>query len=224
MMNSKLTLKLQKRTVLGKKVKTLRQNGIVPVSLYGKKVENISGSVDLATFETIYDHAGETQIVYVSVEGDSTERPVLISDVQIHPVTDVILHVDLRQVDLKEKIEADIPIVLVGESPAVKESGASIVQSINEIRVEALPTELPEKFEVDISVLKAVGDVIRLSDLTIDLSKIELKVDDKTSVIVSANEQQKEEVVVAPVAATPEVVSTEGGAATPASPESPKTV
>ena len=220
MMNSKLTLKLQKRTITGKKVKNLRKTGIVPVSLYGKKIENISGSVDLASFEALYEHAGETQIVYLSLEGETTERPVIISNVQLHPVHDTVMHVDLRQVDLKEKIEADIPVVLVGESPAVKESGASIVQSINAIRVEALPTDLPEKFEVDISSLKVIGDVIRLSDLSLDHSKIELKIEDKSSVIVSANEQQKEEVVEAPVSVAPETVPTPEAAEVVESPKS----
>lgn len=228
-MNSKLTLKVQKRSVTGKKVKNLRKAGTVPVSLYGKKIENVSGSVDLASFEPLYEHAGETQIVYVNVEGETSERPAIISNVQLHPVHDTIMHVDLRQVDLKEKIEADIPVVLVGESPAVKEAGASLVQLINEIRVEALPTNLPERFEVDITSLKAIGDVIRISDLTIDQSKVEMKVEDKSSIIVSANEQQKEEVIEAPaVAATPVASDATPDGTTPvasdATPTSPKTV
>ena len=219
MMNSKITLKLQKRDITGKKVQSLRDAGVIPVSLYGKKIKNVSASVTLTSFESVFETAGETQIVYINLEGEDIERPVIISDIQLHPVTDKILHVDFRQVDLKEKLEADIPLELIGESPAVKEFGANIIQLINEIRVEALPTDLPEKIEIDISLLKAIGDVIRISDLKIDTSKVELKVEDLSSVIVSASEQQKEEeVVVAPVPVTGAPVAPD------VTPESPKAV
>jgi large subunit ribosomal protein L25 len=224
MMNSKLTLKLQKRDITGKKVQSLRDAGIIPVSLYGKKVENVSASVNLTAFDTVFQNAGETQIIYISLDGETVERPVIISDVQLHPVTDKILHVDFRQVDLKEKLEADIPLELTGESPAVKEFGANIIQLINEIRVEALPTDLPEKIEIDISLLKAIGDVIRISDLKIDTNKIELKVEDLSSVIVSASEQQKEEVVEAPVVAIPVEGAAPVVATTTEVPKSPKAV
>lgn len=224
MMNSKITLKLQKRDITGKKVRSLRDAGVIPVSLYGKKVENVSASVSLASFESVFQNAGETQIVYVSLDGETAERPVIISDVQLHPVTDKILHVDFRQVDLKEKLEADIPLELIGESPAVKEFSANIIQLINEIRVEALPTDLPEKIEIDISLLRAIGDVIRISDLKIDTSKVELKVEDLSSVIVSASEQQKEEVVAAPVVVPVEGVAPPIVAPTPETVKSPKAV
>lgn len=218
MMNSKITLKLQKRDITGKKVQALRGAGVIPVSLYGKKIKNVSASVTLTSFESVFETAGETQIVYINLEGEDIERPVIISDIQLHPVTDKILHVDFRQVDLKEKLEADIPLELIGESPAVKEFGANIIQLINEIRVEALPTDLPEKIEIDISLLKAIGDVIRISDLKIDTSKVEIKVEDLSSVIVSASEQQKEEEVVAPVPVTGAPVASD------VTPESPKPV
>lgn len=218
MMNSKITLKLQKRDITGKKVQSLRDAGVIPVSLYGKKIKNVSASVTLTSFESVFETAGETQIVYINLEGEDIERPVIISDIQLHPVTDKILHVDFRQVDLKEKLEADIPLELIGESPAVKEFGANIIQLINEIRVEALPTDLPEKIEIDISLLKAIGDVIRISDLKIDTSKVEIKVEDLSSVIVSASEQQKEEEVVAPVPVTGAPVAPD------VTPESPKPV
>lgn len=223
-MSSKITLKLQKRDITGKKVRSLRDAGVIPVSLYGKKVENVSASVSLASFESVFQNAGETQIVYVNLDGETAERPVIISDVQLHPVTDKILHVDFRQVDLKEKLEADIPLELIGESPAVKEFSANIIQLINEIRVEALPTDLPEKIEIDISLLRAIGDVIRISDLKIDASKVELKVEDLSSVIVSASEQQKEEVVAAPVVVPVEGVAPPIVAPTPETVKSPKAV
>lgn len=207
-MNQKITLSVSPRQIIGRQVKTLRAKGLIPATIFGKGVKSQSVQIDHKTFLPVLESAGETQVVYVTVGEEKSDRPVLITDVQYHPTSDTIVHVDLRQVNLKEKIEAEIPLVLINESPAVKESNASIIQSLSEVRVEALPTDLPEHIDVDISTLRQIGDVIKVSDLKIDRTKIEIQ-DDLDSVIVSASQQQEEQV-------EPVVTTTAEGVAAPA--------
>lgn len=198
---TKITLSLEQRKILGKKVKALRKQGIIPANIFGNKIKSTPVQVKSTIFRPIYAKAGETQIVYVQVQGEKTDRPVLLTNISYDPMTGDVLHVDLRQVNLKEKVVANIPIELVGESPAVKDIQATLITSLDEIEVEALPTDLPDHFTVDVSTLKALGDSIKVSDLNIDRTKIEVKVDLET-VIVTVAGQQKEEVIVAPVVET----------------------
>lgn len=197
----KITLSIEQRKILGKKVKNLRKQGIIPANIFGNKVKSTAVQIKSTAFRPVYNQAGETQIVYVQVSSEKEERPVLLTNVSYDPMTGDVLHVDLRQVNLKEKVTANIPVELVGESPAVKDIQATLITSLDEIEVEALPTDLPDHFTVDVSVLKNLGDVIKVSDLDIDHTKIEVKVDLET-VIVTVAGQQKEEVVVAPVVET----------------------
>ncbi|MBI1872198.1 50S ribosomal protein L25, partial [Candidatus Collierbacteria bacterium] len=110
---AKLTLKLDKRTITGKKVKKLRRQGMVPANIFGKDIKSLAVSAKLTDFQKVYQDAGETQIVTLEVKGDEKERPTLITNVQHNPITNEVLHVDFRQVDLKEKITANIPVELV---------------------------------------------------------------------------------------------------------------
>ncbi len=195
---TKVTLSVEPRKILGKKVKNLRKQGLIPANIFGNKVKSTAVQLKSTVFRPVYNQAGETQIVYVKVEGETEERPVLLTNVSHDPVSGGILHIDLRQVNLKEKVTVNIPVEIVGESPAVKDLQASIITMLDEIEVEALPTDLPENFVVDISSLKNIGDVIKVSDLNIDRTKIEV-LDDPETVVVSVAEQQKEKVIAAPV-------------------------
>lgn len=195
---AKISLSLEPRTVTGKKVKALRKQGIVPGNVFGNKVASTAIQVRKTLFRPVFEQAGETQIVYVRVGEEKEDRPILFTNVQHDPVSGDILHLDLRQVNLKEKIIANIPVQLVGEAPAVKELQASLITNLDEIEVEALPTDLPEHFTVDVSILKNIGDSIKIADLDIDRTKIEVK-DDLETIIVTVAEQQKEIVVEEPV-------------------------
>ncbi|MBL7150452.1 50S ribosomal protein L25 [Candidatus Microgenomates bacterium] len=162
MVNSKL--KVEKRKVFGRKVKKLRGEGILPANIYGKKVKSQAIQVDLKEFEKVYKETGETGIVDLVLE-QGKARPVLIHDLQIHPVTDQFLHVDFHQVVLTEKVKADIPVELVGESPAVQEKKGILLTTLDEIEVEALPADLPDKIEIDVSKLTEVDQEIRAGEL-----------------------------------------------------------
>jgi len=194
----KLTLNTKSRDVLGRKIKKLRQQGILPGNVFGKKIKSEAVQVELADFEVVYKAAGETGLVTLVLEKD--EKPVLIHNFQVHPVTGEALHVDFLQVDLKEKVEADVPVEVIGESPTEKQGLGTVVQYVNEITVEALPTDLPEKFEIDVTELVEVDQAIHVKDIKVDRSKIDIKTDAE-QIIVKVEPPQKEEVVEAPVAA-----------------------
>jgi large subunit ribosomal protein L25 len=110
------------------------------------------------------------------------------------------IHVDFLQVDLKEKVEAEVPVELTGESPAEKEAIGTVVQYLNEIKVEALPMDLPEKFIVDTSALSEVDQAILVKDLSVDRSKVDIKTEAE-EIVVKVEPPQKEEVVETPIVA-----------------------
>lgn len=215
---TKTTLSVEPRTIIGKKVGQLRKQGIIPANIFGGKIKSAAVQVKSTAFAPVWHQAGETQIVYLQLGDEKETRPTLISNVQRNPVSDQVIHVDFRQVDLKEKITANIPVEVIGESPAVKDFQAAIITSLPEIEVEALPTDLPENIQVDIGVLKNIGDVIKVADLSIDRTKIEVK-DDPETVVVSTAAQQAEEVITPPpapeVEAVPAETPSEGGGAKP---------
>jgi len=188
-----IKLESKKREVFGRKVKNLRSDGKIPANIFGKKIKSEAIIVDGKEFSEVYKLAGETQII------DLSGKPVLISNIQYDPVNESYLHVDFRQVDLSEKITASVPLVFEGESPAEKQSLGTVVEQIDEIEVEALPTDLPEKIIVDVSVLTEVDQAIYVKDLKIP-AKVEVK-DDSESIVVKVEPPQKEEEMAPPAPA-----------------------
>ncbi len=162
---SKHTLSGKIRTVVGKKVKTLRAGNELPATVYGKTTKPVTISVTLPDFQKLYSEAGETGLIELTIE--KRIHPVLIHTVQLHPVTRAILHVEFHQVDLKEKVHADVPVECVGEPQAVKEKLGILLTLIDHIEVEALPTNLPEKITIDITHLAAVDQQVTVGDLSI---------------------------------------------------------
>ena len=199
---NKLTLKAEVRKISGRKVKNLRKEGILPGNISGKKIKSEAVQVVFKDFEKVYKEAGETGLV--TLEIGKEEKPVLIHNLQVNPVSDVPVHVDFLQVDLKEKVEADVPVELTGESPAEKQALGTVVQYINEIKVEALPMDLPEKFEVDTSELSEVDQAIFVKDLKVDRSKVDVKTG-PDEIVVKVEPPQKEEVIAPPAPAEGEV-------------------
>lgn len=153
------------REVVGSGVRHLRADGILPAVLYGKGQENINLQVPAKTFERIFREAGESTLVYVKVGKDS--YPTVIKDVARDPISGTPIHADFYKVSLTEKIKAMVPVVFVGESPAVKDLKAIFVRNMNELEVEALPQNLPHEISVDISPLAAFGDQIKLGDISL---------------------------------------------------------
>lgn len=207
-------LRVEKRSVEGRRVRALRRDGILPANVFGKNVKSFSVQLPVRNFEKTYDEVGETGLIDLQVDGEI--RPVLVSNVQYHPVTDLPLHADFRQVDLKEKIQAAVPVEVVGESPAEKTGVGILVQQMNEIEVEALPTDLPEKIVVDVGKLENVDDAIHVKDLAVDRSKVILSADEE-EIVVKIEPPAKEEEI-APVA-VPAEEGVEGAEGIPERPE-----
>jgi large subunit ribosomal protein L25 len=161
----KYSLTGQPRTIVGKKVKTLRSKGQLPATIYGKTVKSASISVPNDAFKQVYENAGETGLIELTI--DKTVHPVLVHNVQVDPVSDIPLHIEFHEVNLKEKVHANVPIEHIGESPAVAQKLGVLLSVLNEIEVEALPADLPEKITVDISSLAQVDQELKVSDLAL---------------------------------------------------------
>jgi large subunit ribosomal protein L25 len=158
-----ISLRAEKRALFGKKVKRLRQKGLVPAELYGHGLPNLHLSLPAKDFRRAYAEVGEHAVF--NLEVDDKKLPVLIHDVQIDPVGGEILAVDFYQVRMDEKTRAHVPVEFVGESPAVKEQGGILVKNLDELEVEALPIDLPPKIVVDLSSLVHLDQSIYLKDL-----------------------------------------------------------
>lgn len=168
-------LSAQTRTILGKKVKSLRQQGFVPAHVFGNKTQTLHIQVKGNDFLKVFEKVGETGIIALDVDGQ--KKPVLVKDRQLHPATDDLLHIDFYQVNLQEKVKVNVPVEIVGESPAVEKKVGLLLTPVAELEVEALPGDLPEAIEVDISNLNEIGDQIKVQDLKVDRTKIEILAD-----------------------------------------------
>lgn len=160
-----ISLSAKIRKSLKKEVKQLRQKGIVPAVLYGHKIKNLNLEVDSKEFENIYKEAGGSSLISLSVEGKKEKLLVLIYDVQLDSLSEKPIHIDFYHPPLKEEIEATVPIIFEGESPAVKNLEATLVKNISEIEVKALPQNLPKSINVNIEKLKDIEDNILVKDL-----------------------------------------------------------
>ncbi|CAN5151549.1 50S ribosomal protein L25/general stress protein Ctc [soil metagenome] len=157
------TLNATPRTALGKQVKKIRREGLLPANVYGKGLASISIQVASKDFKDVFAESGETGLIDLMVEGK--KHPVLVKNLQMNWQSRTPLHVDFYQVNLKEKVKAMVPLVLIGEAKAVTENVGTLLQTLNEVEVEALPAELPENIEVNIENLAAVDDQIMISEL-----------------------------------------------------------
>ena len=195
-------IEAEKREVLGRKVKKLRTEGILPASVYGKDFKSISIQMDAKMAKVAFSELGEAGLFDLKVDKDTF--PVFFKNPQFHPVSGEMIHVDLYKVNLKEKTTVAVPVEHVGESQSVK-LGNVLVVVTDEVEVEALPTDLPEKFEIDLSKLETLEDMITVADIAYDKSKMTI-LTEASQVLVKTEEPKEEEIVIAE--APPEV---EGG-------------
>ena|SRR3989344_4227784 len=216
-MMDRLSLKAEERKVLGKKVKNLRKDGILPAHVFGKGVEGEIVSVDQKEFLKVFKVAGETGLIDLKI-GTEKIKPVLIREVQYNPVSGDLIHVDFYQVNLLEKVKVSVPIVQIGEAPESVKLGETIVlQTLSEVEVEALPADLPENIEVDITSLKEIDDAITVGQLNYDHEKVTVHVDPEEIVVklapaVSAETQALLEEQAAEQAAAAAETAAEAGA------------
>jgi large subunit ribosomal protein L25 len=191
-----MDLTAKTREVLGRSVKSLRKEGLIPAELYGHGFSNRHLSVSAKEFSKVYKEAGESVIINIALGEE--KLPVLINDVSFDPVAKAPIHIDFYQVKMDEKITTAIPLDFIGISMAVKEKKGVLVKAMQEIEVEALPADLPSKIEVDISVINEIGESIHIKDLKA-IKGVEFLVDGETVVATVSEQAKEEEVPVGPV-------------------------
>lgn len=163
------SLSVQTREVTGKGVKNLRKQNLIPAVIYGKGVSPKNLVVEYLPFSRLYKEAGESTLIDLKIDEGAPVK-VLIQAVQVDPLTGKFTHIDFYQVKMTEKIRAEVLLKFVGESPAVKELGGTLVKSVDKIEIECLPQDLVHEIEVDISALKTFEDRIHVKDLKIPAS------------------------------------------------------
>jgi large subunit ribosomal protein L25 len=160
-----MKLDATKREVLGKSARRLRHVGRLPAVVYGQGHTPRPVELDNREFERIFLRVGHTQLVDLTVEGGRAQK-VLIKEVQRSPRHNTLLHVDLHQVSLREKIQVDVPVVFSGEAPGAKAGLGDLMPLMQTLRVECLPTAIPESIEVDVSELDQADAGIHVSALS----------------------------------------------------------
>lgn len=187
-----LKLKAKIRNLTGKKVKQIRKGSLIPAVFYGFKVKNQNLEINYKEFMDIYKKAGESTLIDLAINSKKP-MPVLIHDIQTHPVSDKILHIDFLRVNLKQPIKAQVVLEFINESPAVKELDGILVRSMTELEVEALPLDLPHEIKVDISKLKTFDDIIKIADLEIS-EKVNILTDKDIVVATVSPPRTQEEI------------------------------
>lgn len=196
-----LILSADIRTIQGKKVATLRRNGQTPVVLYGHGVAPTMLTVEAKPFRHIWKTAGSSQLVDLGITGKPAVK-VLIHDIQEHPVSGEVVHADLYQVKMTEKLETEIPLKFVGNSPAVVDLEGNLITEKDSFEIRCLPGDLVPEFEVDISVLKTFDDVIKVADVKVPAAIEVLNDPEETVALVTAprSEEELESELAEPVA------------------------
>ena len=160
-------IQLEIRDVIGKKVKQLRKEGIIPVHLYGPNIESRALQCEQKEIVRALASSGGTTPITVSVAGEGEEQLTFAREVQWHPVRDDILHVDFFAVAANQKVTAQVPLVLTGESAGARQAGGTVALQMREIMVEALPLDIPSEIEVDINGMIEASSVLRAGDIQV---------------------------------------------------------
>jgi large subunit ribosomal protein L25 len=195
-----IKLSARPRSETGRHVHALRRAGSIPAVLYGHKVAPVALAVDAKDLERTWQRAGRTHLVDVAIEGQKTAPKALIKDLQINPKSGKPIHVDLFAVNLREKITSEVPVIVVGESPAVQLKLGQVQQVISSVRVEALPADLPAQLTVDVSELTELDMSVSLGDITLPKGVVLVHAEATEVVVKIAAVRVREELEAAPEA------------------------
>ena len=161
-------LKATTREILGKKTRFLRRQGITPAHLIGHNLKSLALQCNSAELQHFIAKVGTTTLFNLEIDTEKRPRKVLIREIQNDALSKKILHIDFYQIIKTEKIKAEVPIVLVGEAPAMKLKERLLTQSLTSLSIECLPDKLPPEIEVDLSPLEEAGQAIHVKDLALD--------------------------------------------------------
>jgi len=205
-----IELQTATREILGKKVRFLRRQGVIPVHLFGHGVESVALQCEAAQLQQVMAQAGKTKIISLRLDKAKKPRNVMVREIQRNPLTSELLHVDFYQVRMEEKIQLEVPIVLVGEAPAMLSKENMLAQELHSLTIECLPGQIPASIELDLSPLTEVEQAIQVKDIT--LGEEVTVLNDPEHMVVKINlrpvekveEVVEEEVVEEAVAEAPE--------------------
>ena len=155
------------REITRKKVKVLRRQGVIPVHMYGKDIPSMALQSEAKALEGIVAKAGKNIPVSLDIEGQSGQHMTFIREVQRDPISGKLLHVDFQRVITTELVRSQVPIVLVGEAPAVRMTSGMLSQILHELSVESLPMNVPQVIEIDVTVLDSLDKEIRVQDISV---------------------------------------------------------
>lgn len=159
------TYAAEPRTLLGKAVSRLRREGVLPANIYGRGVDSTAVQIAARDVRTLLQAHGLNTLVNLQVTGEGGPRSVVVRKVQRHPVSKQLEHVDFYQVDLARRIQGAVPVVLVGEAPAVHTYRALLLQSVDSVVVEALPAQMPSSLEVSVAGMRSPDATVTVGDL-----------------------------------------------------------
>jgi len=162
-----MELAVNTREILGKKVKVLRRQGITPAHLYGHNVDPVPLQCDTVQLKQVLARTGTTGLIELKLDKTKKPRSVMTREVQKDARTGELIHVDFSQVSKEEKIRVEVPIVTIGEAPALKHKENFLSHELDSVAVECLPDEIPTRFEVDISGLEEADQTIHVSDIAV---------------------------------------------------------
>jgi len=196
------------RDILGKKVRFLRRQGLTPANLYGHNIKSTALQVDTIQLKHTLAKAGKSSLVALKVDSAKRPKMVIIRDIQREPLTGGLLHVDLYQVKMEERIKIEVSLLFVGEAPAIRDRGGILVQNMNSVEVECLPANMPHNIEVDLSVLQELDQAVHVKDLSVD-EGVTILTDPEQSIVQIARSKVEVEIAEELVAAEAEAEAEE---------------
>ncbi|MEA2086390.1 MAG: 50S ribosomal protein L25 [Chloroflexota bacterium] len=199
-----LKLKADKRTILGKKTRFLRRQNITPVHLFGHGLKSQALQCDTAELQHIISRAGATRLISLEIEEGKQPRSTFIREIQRAEPGGRLLHVDFYQMKKTEKMKVDIPLIMVGEAPAMKERGRILTHGVSALSIECLPDKIPPQIEVDLTPLEEMGQAIYVRDITLSPDITVFTDPDQMVVKVSETAREKAEEIVTGVEAEAE--------------------
>ncbi|SVB04423.1 uncharacterized protein METZ01_LOCUS157277 [marine metagenome] len=160
-------LAVQERSTMRKKNGVLRRNGITPIHLYGPGIPSQVFQVDSQLLRKTLSVVGYNRPVEVAPDGSGETHLAFVREIQFHPLTTEVVHVDFLRVDMTKTTRVDVPVELVGESAAVRVHGGSLIQALYTVLVEARPLEVPVVVSADATIMEDFDRAIRVSDLEV---------------------------------------------------------
>ena len=186
-----ILLDAELRSLIGKKVKTLRRQGKLPGIMYGRKIQPTPILMDLHTASRTLGQIGSSTLVTIVLEGE--KHVALVREKQRDFIRGTLKHVDFQEVSMKEKLRANVTLEIVGEAPAIEDFNGVLVEGVTEVEVECFPQDLPSKITVDVSNLKRISDSITVADLVVP-ENVEILDDPEEMVVIVTAQAAEEEV------------------------------